>query len=53
MLNQAWAFWTMGNIALYAAIGLAIAALGVAGMLVFELFFAKRETTNRFEQPLR
>jgi hypothetical protein len=42
MLNQAWAFGTMGDIALYAAIGLALATLMVIGTLVFELFVAPR-----------
>ena len=49
MLNQAWAFWTLGDVAIYAAIGLAIAALLVSAALVFELFFAPR----RASQPER
>ncbi|MDQ6692980.1 MAG: hypothetical protein M3014_00955 [Chloroflexota bacterium] len=40
MLNQAWAFSTIGDIANYAAMGLALAALLVSGTLVFELFVA-------------
>lgn len=45
ILNQAWAFSVMGDIAMYVAIGLLIATLLVAASLVFELFFApKRET---------
>jgi hypothetical protein len=45
MLNQAWAFSTMGEIAKYAGFGLLFAALLVAGSLAFELFVApKRET---------
>jgi len=40
MLNQAWAFSTMGDIAIFASIGLAIAALIVAAALAFELFYA-------------
>ncbi len=47
MLNQAWAFWTIGDVAIYAAIGLAVAALAVAGTLVFEVFFAPRRVTSR------
>jgi hypothetical protein len=49
MLNQAWAFGTMGDIAIYASIGLALAALIVAAALVFELFFA----TKQASQPVR
>lgn len=49
MLNQAWAFGTLGDIAMYAAIGLALAALFVAAALIFELFFAP----NRASQPVR
>ncbi len=40
MLNQAWAFSTIGDVAIYASIGLAIAALIIGATLVFELFFA-------------
>jgi hypothetical protein len=40
MLNQAWAFWTVGDIAIYAALGLALAALITLAALVYELFFA-------------
>ena len=49
MLNQAWAFGTMGTIALYAGFGLAIAALIVLAALLFELFVAP----NRAQQPAR
>jgi len=42
MLNQAWAFSIFGMMALYAAIGLAIAAMVVTGALVFEVFFARK-----------
>jgi hypothetical protein len=45
ILNQAWAFSVMGDIALYLALGLIAATLLVTAALVFELFFApKRET---------
>lgn len=45
ILNQAWAFSVMGDIAMYAAIGLLAATLLVSASLAFELFFApKRET---------
>src|SRR6476659_992673 len=47
MLNQAWAFWTIGDIAIYAAIGLLIAALIVGATLVFELFFAPRRASQQ------
>ena len=42
MLNQAWAFGIMGDVALYAAIGLALATLMVIGTLAFELFVAPK-----------
>jgi hypothetical protein len=47
MLNQAWAFWTVGSTAIYAAIGLALAALIVTATLVFELFFASSQASQR------
>ena len=47
MLNQAWAFGTMGLIAMYAGLGLGIAALLVTGTLLFELLVARK----REEQP--
>jgi hypothetical protein len=46
MLNQAWAFGTMGDIAIYTSIGLAIAALIVAAALAFELFFAPKQVSQ-------
>jgi hypothetical protein len=49
MLNQAWAFGTIGTIAMYAGFGLAIVALIVLAALLFELFVAP----NRAEQPAR
>jgi len=51
MLNQAWAFSIFGLMALYAAIGLAIAALVVLGALVFELFFAKKPVEEQALSP--
>jgi len=45
MLNQAWAFGTMGEVAFYGAIVLLIATLVVAGSLVYELFFASDRVT--------
>ncbi len=49
MLNQAWAFSIFGMMAMYASIGLTIAAVVVLGTLLFELFFAKRPV----DEPLR
>jgi hypothetical protein len=49
MLNQAWAFWTIGDITMYAGFGLILAALIVVGALVFEFFFAPK----RVSQPVR
>jgi len=44
MLNTAWAFWFVGQIALYAGIGLAVAAVAVLLSLLYELFVAKPKT---------
>jgi hypothetical protein len=41
-LLQAWAFWFVGQIALYAAIGLAVGAIGVFLAFLFELFIARK-----------
>ncbi|MEA2575412.1 MAG: hypothetical protein QOH93_2710 [Chloroflexia bacterium] len=46
MLNQAWAFWTMGDIAMYVGYGLIAATLLVTASLVFELLFAPRRETQ-------
>jgi hypothetical protein len=46
ILNQAWAFSVMGDIAMYVAIGLLAATLLVAASLLFELFFAPRRETE-------
>jgi hypothetical protein len=45
ILLNAWGWWTVGTYALYAAIGLTLAAVGVAAALLFELVFAPRRTT--------
>ncbi len=45
MLNQAWAFGTIGDIAMYAGFGLMFAALLVAGSLAFELFVAPKRAS--------
>lgn len=42
LLLQAWAFWFMGTLALYAAIGLSIAALGVFLAFLYELVVEPR-----------
>ena len=42
LLNQAWAFWCVGDIALYAGIGLTVAAVGVVLSLLFEVFVAPK-----------
>jgi hypothetical protein len=46
MLNQAWAFGTIGTIAMYAGLGLAIATLLVAMALLFELLVAPRRAAQ-------
>ncbi len=46
LLDQAWAFWFIGTIALYACIGLVVATVAVVGSLLFEVFVApKRQAT--------
>jgi hypothetical protein len=46
LLDQAWAFWFIGSIALYACIGLVVAAVAVFISLLFEIFVAsKRHAT--------
>ena len=42
-LLNSWGWWTLGLYTTYAAIGLMIAALGVVGAVVFELFIAVRK----------
>lgn len=51
ILNQAWAFSIFGTMALYAAIGLLVAALVVTGTLVYELAFAKKPTEETVRTP--
>jgi hypothetical protein len=41
-LLNAYGWWTVGTYTMYAAIGLLLAALGVLGALVFEVFVAAR-----------
>jgi hypothetical protein len=45
ILNEAWSFSVFGQIAYYAALGLAVAGLVVLGALVFEAFDATRKVT--------
>ncbi|MEO6456881.1 MAG: hypothetical protein ABIO92_01195 [Chloroflexia bacterium] len=47
MLNQAWAFGTIGDIAMFAGFGLMFAVLLVAGSLAFELFVAPKRASAR------
>jgi hypothetical protein len=51
ILNQAWAFSIFGTMALYAAIGLVVAALAVVAALVYELFFATKRTEEAVRNP--
>jgi hypothetical protein len=46
MLNQAWAFWTVGDIAMYAGYAFIGGALVILGTLLFELFFAPKRATE-------
>ena len=46
MLNQAWAFWTVGDIAMYAGYAFIGGALVILGTLLFELFFATKKATE-------
>lgn len=46
LLLQAWAFWFVGDLALYAGIGLTLAAIVVFLALLFELFVAPRRETR-------
>src|SRR5437016_11509797 len=43
LLLNAYGWWTIGSYALYAAIGLALAAFAVLGALAFEIFLVIRE----------
>ena len=42
-LLNSWGWWTVGVYTAYAAVGLLLAALGVLGAVVFELFIAGRK----------
>ena len=43
ILLNSYGWWTIGSYTIYAGVGLMIAALGVLGALVFELFVAARK----------
>ena len=45
-LLNSWGWWTFGVYTTYAAVGLMIAALGVLGALVFELFIAEAQARD-------
>ena len=51
ILNQAWAFSIFGTVALYAGIGLVLAALVVFGTLVYEMVFAKKRAEDTVRTP--
>jgi hypothetical protein len=51
-LLQAWAFWFVGSIALYAAIGLALGAIGVFLAFLFELFVARKPEETTIPTPI-
>lgn len=50
ILLNAWGWWTVGTYALYAAIGLTVAAVAVATTLLFELLIAPRRATVRAQR---
>lgn len=45
LLLNAWGWWTVGTYALYAAMGLTLAALAVLGTLVYEVVVAPKRAT--------
>ncbi len=56
ILLNAWGWWTVGTYALYAGIGLTLAAVAIAAALLFELVVTpRRETvrTGRGTEPLK
>lgn len=42
MLDQAWAFWFVGDLVFYGAIALLLGALATAGAFLFELFYSPK-----------
>jgi hypothetical protein len=46
LLDEAWGFWFVGDIALYAAIGLTVGAVAVFLALLFELLVARRQEVS-------
>lgn len=51
LLLNAWGWWTVGSIALYAAIFMTVAALAVVGAFVFEAVIAPRRVTLAVPRP--
>jgi hypothetical protein len=51
-LLQAYAFWFVGDIALYAAIGLVVGAVGVFLAFLFELFIARKPEATATPTPI-
>jgi hypothetical protein len=51
-LLQAWAFWFVGSIALYAAIGLAVGAVVALLAFLFELFIARKPEETATPTPI-
>ena len=47
LLLNAWGWWTVGSYALYAAIGLTVAAVAVVLALLFEVFIAPKRVASR------
>lgn len=47
MLNQAWAFWFIGDLALYAGIALTIGAVAAFITFLFEMFVAPKQQLGR------
>lgn len=47
LLNQAWAFWYIGDIAFYAGIGLTVGAVAAFLTFLFELFVAPKHLLGR------
>jgi hypothetical protein len=52
-LLQAYAFWFVGDIALYAAIGLALGAVGTFLAFLFELFIARKPEETATPTPIQ
>jgi heme exporter protein D len=46
MLNQAWTFWVIGDIAFYAGVAFAVATVLVLAAFIFEIVAATRKTSQ-------